>query len=125
MYEVSEGNPFTIFLICRMMVGKLVHDNRYDKIYQLSKQNFSGESFMLHPDILIFNAYKYEYTDIAQYIGLCSLRPYVDYQATGKIHLDLLSVDIDQELFNENRLLRIEDDIVHFKYEEVPKEKIH
>ena len=80
---------------------------------------------MVHPDILLFNAYKYEYGDIAQYIALCSFRPFVDYKTTGNIHLDLLAVDIDRELFKDNSLLRIEGDDVHFIYEEVPKEKLH
>ena len=80
---------------------------------------------MLHPDILLFNAYKHEYSDIAQYIALCSLRPFEDYKATGKIDLNLLTVDVDHSIFKDNSLLHIDDDILHFKYEEVPKEKIH
>ena len=125
IFEASDGNPFIIFIIFRMLIGKEIPQNKYDKLYEFSKHNFSGESFMLHPDILLFNAYKHEYTDIAQYIGLCSLRPFEDYKATGKIDLDLLTVDIDHELFTDNSLLRIEGDDVHFMYEEVPKEKLH
>ena len=125
IFEISEANPFTIFIIFRMMVGNLVPENRYDKLYEFSTVNFSGESFMLHPDILLFNAYKHEYSDIAQYIALCSLRPFEDYKATGKIDLDLLTVDIDHELFTDNSLLRTEGDDLHFIYEEVPKEKLH
>ena len=80
---------------------------------------------MIHPDILLFNAYKYEYREIAQYLALCSLRPISDYQATGKIDLDTWRVDLDYELFKDNSLLRIEEDTIHFIYEEVPKEKLH
>ena len=125
IFEASDGNPFIIFIIFRMLIGKEIPQNKYDKLYEFSKHNFSGESFMLHPDILLFNAYKHEYTDIAQYIGLCSLRPFEDYKATGKIDLDLLTVDIDHELFTNNSLLRTEGDDLHFMYEEVPKEKLH
>ena len=125
IFEASDGNPFIIFIIFRMLIGKEIPQNKYDKLYEFSKHNFSGESFMLHPDILLFNAYKHEYTDIAQYIGLCSLRPFEDYKATGKIDLDLLTVDIDHELFTDNSLLRTEGDDLHFMYEEVPKEKLH
>ena len=125
IFEASDGNPFIIFIIFRMLIGKEIPQNKYDKLYEFSKHNFSGESFMLHPDILLFNAYKHEYTDIAQYIALCSLRPFEDYTATGKIDLDLLTVDIDHELFTDNSLLRTEGDDLHFMYEEVPKEKLH
>ena len=125
IFEASDGNPFIIFIIFRMLIGKEIPQNKYDKLYEFSKHNFSGESFMLHPDILLFNAYKHEYSDIAQYIALCSLRPFEDYKATGKIDLNLLTVDVDHSIFKDNSLLHIDDDILHFKYEEVPKEKLH
>ena len=125
IFEVADGNTFTIFMIFKMITAKLVPENKYDPIFELSKQSFEGESFMIHPDILLFNAYKYEYREIAQYLALCSLRPISDYQATGKIDLDTWRVDLDYELFKDNSLLRIEEDTIHFIYEEVPKEKIH
>ena len=125
IFEVADGNTFTIFMIFKMITAKLVPENKYDPIFELSKQSFEGESFMIHPDILLFNAYKYEYREIAQYLALCSLRPISDYQATGKIDLDTWRVDLDYELFKDNSLLRIEEDTIHFIYEEVPKEKLH
>ena len=91
IFEVADGNTFTIFMIFKMITAKLVPENKYDPIFELSKQSFEGESFMIHPDILLFNAYKYEYREIAQYLALCSLRPISDYQATGKIDLDMES----------------------------------
>ena len=125
IYEAAQGNAFIVFIILKMLVGKEIPQNKYDKTYEFSKLNFSGESFMLHPDILLYNAYKYEYSEIAQYVALCSLRPFEDYKATGKIDLNLLTVDVDHSIFKDNSLLHIDDDILHFKYEEVPKEKIH
>ena len=125
IFEVADGNTFTIFLIFKMVTANIVPENKYDPIFEFSKKSFTGESFMLHPDILLFNAYKYEYREIAQYIALCSLRPISDYSATGKIDLDTYLVDLDYELYKDNSLLRIEDDSIHFIYEEVPKEKLH
>jgi len=125
IFEISEGNTYVIFIIFRMLTCKLVPENKYDPIYEFSKKNFHGESFMVHPDILLFNAYKYEYREIAQYLALCSLRPIADYQATGKIDLDTWRVDLDHELITDNRLLRFEEDRIHFIHEEVPKEKLH
>jgi len=125
IFEVSDSNPFIIFVIFRMLAGNEIPENKYDKIFEFSKLNFSGESFMVHPDILLFYSYKHEYTDIAQYIALCSLRPLADYSATGKIDLDLELVDVDQELFKDNSLLRIENNTINFIYEEVPKERLH
>jgi hypothetical protein len=108
-----------------MITSRLVPENKYDRIFELSKINFAGESFIVHPDILLFNAYKHEYREIAQYLALASLRPLGDYKATGKIDLDIYRVDIDYELIKDNSLLRIEEDTIHFIYEEVPKERIH
>ena len=125
IFEVAEGNTFTIFIIFRMITHRLIPNNKYDPIFEFSKKSFTGESFMVHPDILLFNAYKYDYRDIAQYIALASLRPYSDYLTTGKIDLDPYLVDLDYELFKDNSLLRFEEDSIHFIYEEVPKEKLH
>ena len=108
-----------------MVTEKIIPENKFDKLYEFSKLNFAGESFMVHPDILLFNAYKHEHTEIAQYIALCSLRPYADYLATGKIDLDAEYLDLDYELIKDNSLLRFEEDSIHFIYEEVPKEKLH
>lgn len=125
IFEVADGNTFTIFIILKMITSRLVPENKYDRIFELSKINFAGESFIVHPDILLFNAYKHEYREIAQYLALASLRPLGDYKATGKIDLDIYRVDIDYELIKDNSLLRIEEDTIHFIYEEVPKERIH
>ena len=125
VFEVADRNTFTIFIILKMITAKLVPNNKYDPIFELSKNNFAGESFLVHPDILLFNSYKHEYREIAQYLALASLRPLGDYKATGKIDLDIYRVDIDYELIKDNSLLRIEEDIIHFIYEEVPKEKLH
>ena len=75
---------------------------------------------------LLYYAYKYEYAEIAQYLGLASMRPLADYKATGKLSLDLNLLEVDISLFEDNSLLHIDNEFqLHFKYEEVPKEKIH
>jgi hypothetical protein len=79
----------------------------------------------LHPDVLIFNRYKHSYREIAQYLGLASLRSLAEYTNTGKLTLDLYAIDVDLELLLQNSLLRIEGDEIHFLYEEVNKENIH
>jgi len=73
----------------------------------------------------LYNAYMYSYREIAQYVALASLRSYADYAITGDTTLDLNLVEIPVELFNENSLLRVKNDKVHFKYEEVKQKDIH
>jgi len=126
IFDTAEKSPYVIYIIFRMMVEKQIPKNKYDKIYALSQKDFVGESFLLNPEALIFNSYKYTYREIAQYLALASLRPYADYLATGKLSLDLFTVEIDQGLFNENSLLYTVDNELYFLYEEVPsKEKLH
>ena len=99
--------------------------NKYDKIFKYAHINFSGESFLAHPDILLYNAYKYDYSEIAQYLALASLRPRSDYLATGKTTLDSILCTVAPELFKENRLLTTKNNQIYFLYEEVTKENIH
>lgn len=125
IFDASEGNPHSMYIIFRMMYLKEIPDNRYDKLYKYSTKSFIGTSFLLHPDVLLYNAYKHSYREISQYLALASLRPYADYAISGTLTLDLDICEIPVELFNENSLLRVKDGKVHFKYEEVKKKDIH
>ena len=125
IFEASDGSPLAIFIIFKMLVTRAIPKNKYDDIYKYANMHFTGESFLVHGDVLLHNAYKYEYREIAQYLALASMRPYADYLATGELTLDLIKCEIDLELFENNRLLHIEDGIVHFLYEEVKPENIH
>jgi hypothetical protein len=82
-----------------------------------------GSSYLAHPDVLLFNAYKHSRVEIAQYLALASLRPVSDYLATGKTTLDINLIEMDPTFFNDNSLLDIDEDEVSFLYEEVPQEK--
>jgi len=123
IFEVAEGNPSTIFRIFKMMTTNQVPVNKYDKIYNFSHIKFIGGSFLAHPDVLLYNAYKHSFAEIAQYLALASVRPLADYLATGKTDLDLQLLEVDINFFTENSLLCIKDTLVTFIYEEVPKEK--
>ena len=125
MFEASEGNPLALFIIFRMIVTKAIPKNKYDDIYKYAGKHFTGESFLVHPDVLLYNSYKYSYREIAQYLAVASMRPYADYAITGDTTLDLLQCEIETEFFEGNSLLRIEDGKVHFLYEEVKQENIH
>ena len=125
MFEASEGNPLTLFVIFKMLVTNAVPRNKYDDIYKYAGKHFNGQSYILHADVLLHNAYKYEYREIAQYLALASMRRYADYVTTGKTTLDLAECEVDQEYFKDNSLLRIKNDKIHFKYEEVKQENIH
>jgi hypothetical protein len=73
---------------------------------------------MLCPHDLTNNYFRYTAKEVAQYIGLASFRNYGYYQITGDTTLDLFHSPMDQDTINQNRLLSIVDNRVHFYYEE-------
>lgn len=123
IFDCAEGNAHDIVLIVRMMSEGLIPRNRYDNIYKYYTKDFRGYSFLAHDDVLLFNRYKHTSSDIGQYLALASLRSLAEYYSYGTVTLKLLHCPVDKELFINNSLLRIEDDRIHFIYEEVPKEK--
>ena len=127
IYDAAQGNVREVVRIFRMLVSKQIPDNRKDPIYKYSHKDFSGVSFMLHPDVLLYHSHKYTYRELAQYISLCSFRSAVDFLSTQDTTLDLILVPgLEPEIIiNNNRLLMIEDDRVRFLYEEVPATEIH
>lgn len=124
IFEISEGIPSDCVLILRMMVEGLIPRNKKDPIYKYYTKDFKGSSFLVHPDVLLFNRYKHTNIEIAQYMALASIRSLAEYYAYGKTTLDLLHISMDKSLFDNNSLLYIDDDdFIHFLYEEVPQEK--
>lgn len=124
----AEGKVVNTVRIFRMIVEKQVPKNRFDKLYKYSHIDFTGESFMVHPDVLLYHSFKYTYREVAQYIALCSLRSAAEYAATQTVTLDsLLAPGDDPTLVIENnRLLTIDEDgLIHFLYEEVNEKEIH
>jgi len=123
IFETCKGNPSEVVRVLKMLVEKDLPLNQYDKIYRYSTIDFTGNSFLLNPDVLLYNAYKYSYRDICVYMAMASVRAYADYIHRGKTSLDLIHLPVDPFIFLQNpRLLFVEDDQVHFLYEEAPTE---
>ena len=59
LYAVAQGNIFTCIQIMEMIITNRIPKNKLDPLYKYSRINLSGRNFLLHPDILLFNAYKY------------------------------------------------------------------
>jgi len=123
VFKDANGSVNDVVLIFKMLTNGLVPRNKYDKLYKFYLKDYSGKSYILHPDVLLYNLYKYTNIEAAQYLALASLRPLAEYYASGEITLDLFHNPIDRSLFINNRLLRIEDETLHFLFEEVPTEK--
>jgi len=125
IYTAASGDPKECFRIFKMLVDGEIPENKYDPIYIYSKVDFTGTSFLLHPDVLLFNAYKYTRRDISVYLALAALRPLAMYLADNRaITLDLLQSPVDpRNEMTDDRLLTVEDRKIHFLYEKSPSEK--
>ena len=123
IYETCKGNTAEIVRVLKMLVEKQLPVNHYDKIYKYYHIDFRGDSFLLHPDVLLYHAYEYSYKDVCIYVAMASARSYAEYAAHGKLSLDRIHLTIDPFMFLDNpSLLRVEDDGIHFRYEEAPME---
>jgi len=127
IYDASQGNVVEIVRIFRMIVEKQIPKNKYDPIYRYSQKDFSGISFMLHPDVLLYHSFKYKYREVAQYISLCALRSSADFISTQDPSLDVVLMPglSPEKIIENNRLLEIDEDRVYFRYEEVNPKEIH
>ena len=84
--------------------------------------DYSGDSFLINPKLLLRNRKNHKDIHIVEYIGLASLRNYSDYVVTSNKTLDLLACVGKEDLIKNNSLLHIADGKVYFKYEEASKE---
>ena len=88
IYKKSGGNVLEIFYILEMLVNKSIPTHRGDKLYKYSKVDFNGLSFIVHPDVLLYNSYKHSYKDIAAYLATASFRSLAEYAATQTTTLE-------------------------------------
>lgn len=107
-----------IIIILEAMLQRRLPYNRYDPTYRYYHKDFSGHSFLVNPHSLIRYRYKWKDKEIADYIGLASFRNLAEYKLTGKVTLDLSCSPVGQDALNNNRLLRVEDNQIHFLYED-------
>ena len=124
VYDTAEGNISSCILIMEMLVKKQLPKNKYDRIYKYSDKNFTGSSFLLHGDLLLYHSYKYTHRELAIYYALASLRNYAENVTSHKTTLDSLHCPVDLDQIKDNRLLIVDEQIM-FIYEEVTLETIH
>tara|TARA_X000001382_G_scaffold119154_1_gene99754 strand:+ start:1167 stop:1568 length:402 start_codon:yes stop_codon:yes gene_type:complete len=125
VYDISDGNIEQCNMIMEMIIKKSLPKNNHDLIAKYKRINFIGSNFLIHPDVLIFNAYRYHQRELAVYYALAALRSLQEYKTAKKLTLDTAVCPVDLETITDNRLLRIEKDSIHFIYEEVRQENIH
>jgi hypothetical protein len=119
MFTATEGRSSDIVTLLATITYPNLPRNLHDSTYRLSSDNWSGDSFLLHPEKIFINRNNFGDTELAQYVALASFRSYAEYEATTKRSLNLLMSPVSTELIDNHRLLsRIENEIF-FCWEEV------
>jgi len=95
--------------------------NRKDRRFKFWQKSFHGDSFLVNPEPLLIQRTRYSDVEIAQYAGIASLRNVFEYRSKKDTTLDLLVYTGKQDILTKNRLLRVENGRIHFKFEEVTK----
>jgi hypothetical protein len=107
-----------VITILEAMLANGMPRSRYDPIYSYYYEDFAGHSFLKNPEYLLQFRYKWRDKEIADYIGLASFRNFGEYKVNGKVTLDLALSPLGQDAINNNRLLRIDRNEIHFLYED-------
>jgi len=119
IFKESNGKVGNILTILDTLTYKKLPVNRKDRRFRFWQKSFHGDSFLLQPEALFIQRARYSDIEIAQYAGIASLRNYFEYQSRKNTTLDLMHYTGNQDIINQNRLLWIEDDRIHFKFEEI------
>jgi hypothetical protein len=122
IYKKTDGSVGNLFLVIKMLAYKEVPRNFKDKIIPYYGKDYGGVSFLLCPETLMDNAFRYSYKEVVQYVALASYRKYADYLTSGDLTLPLVESPLDKIKIKQNRLLLLDEhDLIHFKYEKSHK----
>lgn len=126
IYKEAKGNIHKCNSFMKMIIKVEFPENKFDPLYGYTPYQFVGQDFLLHADMVLYNAYKYTDKELAIYYALAAIRPLSDYFARGKLTLDLPHCPVEIDTIKNNRLLHIDSTEIHFIYEEVTfTETIH
>ena len=115
----SNGSVKDVLTILHILTYKLPPVNRYDRKFKFWTKSFHGNSFLVNPKPLFIQRRRYSDSEIAQYAGIASLRNYYEYQKDKDTTLDLFHFHGREDIIKKNRLLWIDNDRIHFKFEEI------
>ena len=115
----SNGRVSKMLEILSHLTFRLLPENEEDFRYQISQQDWSGDSFLLNPSKIFIHRHQFKSREIAEYVALASLRSYAKYKATRKTTLSLIECPVEQVQIKDNRLLTFWNNQIYFCWEEV------
>ena len=121
IYREAKGDSVSILTIIHLLTYKRIPASRKDKTFKYFGKSFLGDSFLLNPRQLLAERKYYSNKEAAEYVAVASYRNYFNYNQTGKTTLELIHLPVETTIVNRNRLLRIENGLVHFLFEDNAK----
>lgn len=115
----SDGRVSKMLEILSHLTFKLLPVNEEDFRFNISQENWSGDSFLLNPSKIFIHRHQFKSREIAEYVALASLRSYAEYKATRKTTLSLIECPVEQVQIKDNRLLSFCNNQIYFCWEEV------
>ena len=124
VFTAAKGDATECVRIFKMLTNNEIPKNKYDPIFNYSGLSFIGKSFLVHPEVLLYNRYKYRDKDLSIYLALAAIRPLSHYTEEGITTLPLLHAPVHPHDYLEDpRLLWIDNrSNIHFLYEDTPQE---
>jgi hypothetical protein len=121
IFRETNGDSTSILTIVHLLTYKRIPASKKDKTYKYFGKSFVGNSFLLNPRQLLAERKNYSNKEAAEYIAVASYRNYFNYNRTGETTLELMHLPVETTIVNRNRMLRIENGLVHFLFEDNAK----
>jgi len=116
--QCAGGKPKVVLALMYLITRGVVPTKWGKYLRDLNLKGIQGDSFILNPEELLESLDFYSEAEVIMYIHLASLRNYTSYHLEGNASLPLLHADIHEKYIQQNGLLEIVGNIIHFKYEE-------
>lgn len=121
IFRETNGDSTSILTIVHLLTYKRIPASKKDRTYKYFGKSFVGDSFLLNPRQLLAERKNYSNKEAAEYIAVASYRNYFNYNRTGETTLELIHLPVETTIVNRNRMLRIENGLVHFLFEDNAK----
>ena len=115
--NMTASDPTSIMVVIHLLTYNIVPYSKKDPTYKYYGKDFDGDSFLLNPRQLLAQRKNYSNEECAIYVMCASFRNYLKYKRTKDASLPLIHLPFSDNTINNNRLLQIKDDVIHFKFE--------
>ena len=119
MVKATKGSSKGILAIIHILTYSMPPRNYYDPVYKYWGKDWAGMSFLINPQTIFEKRPEFSDKEWAEYIGVASYRNINSYYKSKKTTLDLNHIPMGEDIIKQNRLLKIENDTVHFRFEEI------